>query len=115
MNISIVSLIGFLLIWGIPAILVLREILKMSNDEQQALLTEIKSVQFIFTVGFVVLGLLLVNVGWLLSLTALIYIGTIVLAIGGTVCAVQQWSAKKLKSIYIFFLVLCSLAIAFLY
>ncbi|MCP3738103.1 hypothetical protein [Rossellomorea sp. BNER] len=63
MNISIVSLIGFLLIWGIPSILVLREILKMSNDEQQALLTEIKSAQFIFTIGFVVLGLLLVNVG----------------------------------------------------
>jgi hypothetical protein len=96
LNLSVDILIGFLLIWGIPTIIVVKAFFKMSKDEQKSAITEFKSARFIFTIGFIFSGFFLSSLGRLVSLTALEIIGGTLSVIGGIVSAFQMWHQSKL-------------------
>lgn len=112
--INVDKLVGFLIIWCIPTFLVVRTYGKMNKEEQKEAITTFKSAQFIFTTGFMLMGLFLLSLGRLLSLTVLQGIGGILLIIGGGVCAVQVWHKEKIKSIIVLIVVLFSITLFFI-
>ncbi|ENQ3081227.1 hypothetical protein [Bacillus multifaciens] len=101
MHINIDKLVSFLIIWLIPLFSVLRRYFKMDKEEKNAALTTLKSPQFLFTRGIILLGLFLATLGRLLSIIVLQVIGCIPFIIGGVVYAVRTWQNRKGKSIII--------------
>ena len=101
MHINVEKLVSFLIIGLIPLFFVLRRYFKMDKEGKKAALTTLKSSQFLFTRGIILLGLFLVTLGRLLSIIVLQVIGCIPFIIGGTVYAVRTWQKTKGKSIII--------------
>lgn len=47
----------FVIMWGIPVFAVVRGYLKMDRDERNSAKSDFKRLDFIFTTGFLILGL----------------------------------------------------------
>ncbi|MGG2095173.1 hypothetical protein AB1283_21785 [Bacillus sp. S13(2024)] len=114
MYINIDKLVSFLIIWCIPTFSVVKTYEKMNKEERKKVIITFKSTQFIFTTGFMLMGLFLLSLGRLLSLTVLQGIGGILLVIGGSVCAVQVWHKEKVKSIIVLIVVLFAITLFFI-
>lgn len=69
---------------------------------------DFKIPHFIFTIGFLAVGLFIAQIGSILSINFINIIGTLILIIGGIVSAIDIWGRSKLKSM----LVLPLLAVA---
>src|SRR5690606_12412678 len=84
--------------WGIPILFIYRGYVKMDEKEKTDVKRSFKTPHFIFTVGFLIIGLFIAQLGNLLSLIVIKHIGTIILIIGGVVSIGDMWPRSKLKS-----------------
>ncbi|PAQ16033.1 hypothetical protein CD798_03040 [Bacillaceae bacterium SAOS 7] len=109
MNIDTGALVMFLIMWGIPTFMVVRGYLKMSEEEQREAMTDFKSPQFIFTVGFLVIGFLFAMLGDLLKVASMEIGGNSLMAIGGIVSIIRIWKINKLGSVLLFLLLLLAI------
>ena len=90
-----------LLVYGIPAVLVLRTYLTMSEGEQISVKKMVKSPRFIFTIGFLIAGSILAALGNALSFSTLKIVGLSLLVSGVIVTAISTWKSSKWKSMFI--------------
>ncbi|WP_158634047.1 hypothetical protein [Radiobacillus deserti] len=114
MTIESDRIVPFVIMWGIPIFIVMRTYLKMDEEDKKSAKRDFKKPFSIFTLGFIVIGAFLAQIASILSIEILNVAGTIILAVGGGVTAVDSWrSNNKWGSIYVSVLILG--AIYFLY
>lgn len=113
LKLDIDLMVTFLIIWGIPTFMVVREYLKMGKEDRKGAIDDFKTPGFIFTIVFVVVGAFLANLGNMLTVHIIKLVGIVLLAIGGIVLCVDTWRKNKLKGTLI--LLLISVSIFFLY
>ena len=113
MNLDFDRVMTFIIMWGIPIFMVLRTYLKMDNDEKTSAKNDFKKPRFIFTIGFVVIGLFLSQLGSIVSIKLINLIGIIMLVIGGILSTFDIWKSSKIKSMFVLILIIIS--IFFLY
>ncbi|KAB8136242.1 hypothetical protein F9U64_10430 [Gracilibacillus oryzae] len=97
----------FLIMWGIPAFMVIRGYLKMDDEDRKAVREDFTSPKFIFTIGFLVIGAFLERLGNITSIGLIRAPGMILLAVGGIITFLDLWGERKLRSLL--FLLLISL------
>jgi len=99
-------LVPILIMWGIPGLLVIRSYLKLSAEEKRSVIKEIKHPQQIFTVGFTLLGVFFTHLS-VIGLNDFVRIlGNVFLLIGGLVTMVVIWRISKIRSLFVFILML---------
>ncbi|PJO43398.1 hypothetical protein [Lysinibacillus xylanilyticus] len=59
----------FVIIWGIPAFMVVRGYLKMNTDDKKSAINDFMSRHFIFTIGFIVIGFFFTQLGTLFAVS----------------------------------------------
>ena len=101
MNVDTDSLVTFIIMWGIPTLMVVRVYLKMNPDDQKSAINDFKSSRFIFTIGFIVIGAFLAHVGFLFSVSIIEMIGIVFFTLGGIFSAFDAWKKSKTKSMFI--------------
>lgn len=101
--------VPFILMWGIPIFTVTITYLKMDTDDRDSAKSDFKTPQFIFTIGFLVIGLFLAQIGSILSIKIVNLIGIIILTVGGIVAAIDMWKQSKSKSLWIFLLIIIAI------
>lgn len=106
MNVNTDSLIPFILIWGIPIVMVVRAYLKMNPDDQRSAINDFESLHFILTIGFLVIGAFIAHVGILFSLRLIKIIGIIFFILGGIISAFDIWNKSKVRSVFMLVVVL---------
>lgn len=92
--------------WGIPSLLVISYYFKLSAEEKRSVIKEFKSPQLIFTVGFTLLGVFLTNIAAIGSNDFVRILGNVFLLIGGLVTMVVIWKVSKIRSLFVFILML---------
>lgn len=95
------SLISFLILWGIPTVMIVRKYLKMNWNDKKTAINHFRSHRFIFTTGFIVLGALFIHLGLLLTLSILKLIGFVFLALGGFLSTFNNWNKSKNKGVLV--------------
>lgn len=106
MSIESGRVVPFIIMWGIPTFMIIRAYLKMGEDDRNSVKGDFKKPRFIFTIGFVLIGLLLSQLGSIFSIELINVIGIIILAIGGLVSVIDIWKGNKIKSIISFLLLM---------
>ncbi|QDQ02372.1 hypothetical protein FOH38_18880 [Lysinibacillus fusiformis] len=101
MNIDTMSLVIFVITWGIPTVMVVRGYLKMNPDDKKLAMHDFKSRRFIFTIGFIVIGYFLTHVGTLFALSFIQLIGVTLMILGGILSMLTTWKKSKISSILI--------------
>ncbi|WP_106497283.1 hypothetical protein [Lentibacillus sp. Marseille-P4043] len=101
MNIDIDRVIPFLLMWGFPIFFMARAYAKMDTDERNDAKKDFKTPRFIFTIGFLTIGLFIAQVGSILSINLINTIGTLIFIIGGIVAVIDIWGRSKIKSMLV--------------
>ena len=109
LNVDTVSLVPFIIMWGIPTFMVVRAYLKMHTDDRKSAINDFMSARFIFTIGFIVIGGFVAHLGFLFSLNVIEIIGLVFFTLGGIFSAFDIWKKSKIKSVFI--LVIMSVAI----
>ena len=99
MNINTDSLVTFMLMWGIPAVMMSWAYFKMSKTDRKSAKEDFKSIPFIFAFGFGAGGIFLIHLGNLLTFDLLKIIGIGLLAIGGLYVTIDLWKTSKIKSL----------------
>ncbi|WP_062052279.1 hypothetical protein [Bacillus sp. JCM 19034] len=94
------SLMVFIIMWGVPSIMVIREYVKMDSNDIKEGKSDLLSRRFMLTGGLVMIGGFLTNLG--LITTSIIKVCVIViLIIGGIFSILNKWKQSKIKSIII--------------
>lgn len=109
MNITTDSLVTFLIMWGIPAFMVVRAYLKMDTDEKKSVIDDFSSRRFIFTIGLYITGSFLTHLSTVFPILIIKGMGLALLSIGGFISIVNVWKESKMKSLGL--LILLSLLI----
>ncbi|MFB5088173.1 hypothetical protein PGC35_13350 [Psychrobacillus sp. PGGUH221] len=99
------SLIPFIIIWGIPAFMVVRGYLKMNTEDKKSAINDFRSRRFILTIGFIVMGAFFAHLGSLFAIRMMELIGYVFLALGGFLSAINMWNKNKIKSVIILVLI----------
>ncbi|MEI3611869.1 hypothetical protein [Pseudogracilibacillus sp. SO30301A] len=94
-------MVPFILMWGIPIFIVMRAYLKLDTKDRNSAKKDFKTPNFIFTIGFLIIGLFLAQIGSIFSITIVNLIGIILLAVGGIVAGIDMWKTSKGKSIWV--------------
>ncbi|WP_456274690.1 hypothetical protein [Bacillus sp. AK031] len=89
----------FIFMWGIPAFMVIREFLKMSEEDKKSALNDFMSLRFIFTLGLMIAGTFFVHAGTLINSSMVKGIGIIFLVVGGFFSALDSWRRSRFRSI----------------
>lgn len=113
MNLDIDRVITFIIMWGIPIFMVVRTYFKMDKADKISAKDELKTPRFIFTIGFLFVGLFMSQLGSTLSIKIINIVGIIMLTIGGLIATIDIWKRSKIKSMLVPILVI--VAIFFLY
>lgn len=98
-----------LLLWGLPAFMVVRGYLKMDAEDKSSAMSDFKSPRFIFTFGFVLAGAFFAHAGLLFNMRTIQVAGFSLLMLGGILSVISIWKESKVRSVSI--LVVLSLAI----
>lgn len=85
----------------------------MDKEERDEAKEEFKKPRFIFSFGFILLGLLITQLGIVFRIDIISIIGIILFAIGGVVSIIDTWRTSKWRSLLIVLLLL--IAVYFLY
>ncbi|ASK63993.1 hypothetical protein CFK37_18440 [Virgibacillus phasianinus] len=101
MNIDVDSLMTLLILWGTPTFMVVRTYLKMDSDDRNSAKKDFKSLHFIFTIGFLVIGYFFASFGNLLALTIIKFLGIGLVIIGGIVSTIYKRRENKKRSLLI--------------
>ncbi|WP_249872661.1 hypothetical protein [Oceanobacillus saliphilus] len=112
MNIDIDRVIPFLFMWGFPIFFMVRAYVKMDTNDKNDVKRDFKTPHFIFTIGFLAVGLFIAQLGSIFSIHLINIVGTLILVIGGIVKAIDIWGRSKIKSLLV--PVLIAVAIFFL-
>lgn len=99
MTINTDSLVTFILIWGIPAVMMSWAYLKMDKADRKSAKEDFKSMPFIFAFGFGAGGIFLIHLGNLFTFDLLKIIGIGLLALGGLYVTIDLWKTSKIKSL----------------
>ncbi len=99
--IDTLSVVIFVIVWGIPAFMVVRGYLKMSTDDKKSAINDFMSRHFIFTIGFIVMGFFFIHLGTLFAVSIIRIIGIILMILGGIFSALTTWKESKIKSMLI--------------
>lgn len=89
----------FVIMWGIPAFAVVRGYLKMDKEERNSAKSDFQRPDFIFTVGFLLIGLFIAQIGSIFSLKIIKIVGLLIIAIGGIAATIDLWGRSKLRSL----------------
>lgn len=95
------SLISFIILWGIPTFMIVRKYLKMNTNDKKIAINDSRSHRFIFTTGFIVLGVLFIHLGLILTLCILKLIGFVFLTLGGFISILNKWNKNKNKGVLV--------------
>ncbi|MEK3955975.1 MULTISPECIES: hypothetical protein [unclassified Psychrobacillus] len=99
------SLIPFIIIWGLPAFMVVRRYFKMNTDDKKSAINDFRSCRFILTIGFIVMGTFFAHLGSLFAIRIMELIGIGFFALGGFLSAINLWNKNKIKSVIILVLI----------
>jgi len=91
----------FLIFWGCIIFMVVREYIKMSAEDRKSAIDDFKTPNFIFTIGFLVVGCFLATMGNAITFQSINMVGIVILGIGGIVSFITTWRENKIKSVYI--------------
>ncbi|CEG26399.1 hypothetical protein [Bacillus sp. B-jedd] len=105
MNITTDSLVVLCITLGIPTFMGIREYLKMDQDDKKTVMKDFRSPDFIFTIGFFVLGALLTQLGDLFTFSTIKGIGFVLIMISSIVSTFHTWKKSRFKSLIIFILI----------
>lgn len=105
--------VSFILLWGIPIFTVFIAYLKMDTDDRNSAKKDFKTPQFIFTIGFLVSGLFIAQIGSILAIEIVNLIGIIILAVGGIVAGIDMWKQSKSKSLWILLLTIIMMYVSY--
>ncbi|MGE7094309.1 hypothetical protein ACQKII_23340 [Lysinibacillus sp. NPDC048646] len=101
MRIDTMSLVIFVIIWGIPTFMVVRGYLKMNPDDKKSAMHDFRSRHFIVTIGFIVIGYFLTHVGTLFAVSIIQIIGVTLMILGGILSMLTRWKKSKISSMLI--------------
>lgn len=90
-----------LIFWGCIIFVIVRGYRKMNSDDRKSVINDLKRVDFILTIGFLVIGAFLATLASAFTVAYLKVIGIIFFCIGGVISFIMMWKVNKLKSIYI--------------
>ncbi|MGE7602470.1 hypothetical protein ACQKL5_08145 [Peribacillus sp. NPDC097675] len=93
------SIVTFIIMWGIPAFMVVRGYLKMNTDDRKSVVHDFRTPRFIFTIGLLIMGAFLTQLSIVFTIHAMKAIGIGLLSIGGIFSIVNLWKDSKIKSI----------------
>lgn len=110
MSIDTLSVVTFVIVWGIPAFMVVKGYLKLNSDDKKSAVSDFRSRHFIFTIGFIVIGFFLTHLGTLLAVSIMKIIGIVFMILGGICSVLTTWKKSKIRSMFI--LVLLSIIIS---
>ncbi|SHG38276.1 hypothetical protein [Ornithinibacillus halophilus] len=113
MSIDSGRLVPFFLMWGIPIFMVIRTYIKMDVNDRKSAKRDFRRPRFVFTIGLIVIGTLISQIGSILLLEIVNLVGIIILSIGGIVSVVGMWRENRIKSVFVFLII--TIAIYFLY
>lgn len=82
-----------------------REYVKMEPEDRKSAVGDFKTPNFIFTIGFLVIGAFLATLGNAITIYSLNIVGIVFMSIGGFVSFIQTWKENRFKSIYILSLI----------
>lgn len=91
----------FLIFWGCITFMVVREYIKMSAEDRKSARDDFKTPNFIFTIGFLVVGCFLATMGNAFTFGSINIVGIVFFGIGGVVSFITMWKESKMKSFYI--------------
>ena len=106
--------IPFFIMWGIPLFMMIRAYRKMDEKDRKSARKDFRSPGFIFTFGFLGLGLFIIQIGDILLIDIFKLIGIILLLVSAITMFFITWKEdSKIKSTIFLLLVITS--IYFLY
>lgn len=95
------SIVTFVILWGIPTFMVVRGYLKMNTDDKKSAINDFKSRHFILTYGFTIVGFFFLHIGTLFAVSLVKITGLVLMILGGIFSASTTWKNSKIKSILI--------------
>ncbi|MCK1996027.1 hypothetical protein MPH47_02085 [Psychrobacillus psychrodurans] len=104
-NMDADSLIPFIVIWGLPAFIVVRTYFKMNTDDKKSAINDFRSCRFVLTIGFIVMGTFFAHLGSLFAIRIMELIGIGFFTLGGFLSAINLWNKNKTKSVIILVLI----------
>ncbi|MFE3576807.1 hypothetical protein [Lysinibacillus sp. NPDC059133] len=110
MIIDTLSVVIFVIVWGIPVFMVVRGYLKMNTYDKKSAINDFRSRHFIFTIGFMVIGLFFTHLGTLFAVSIIRIIGIVLMILGGIFSVLTTWKESKIRSMLI--LILLSIIIS---
>ncbi|MCL1698179.1 MULTISPECIES: hypothetical protein [unclassified Lysinibacillus] len=97
MIIGTMSVVIFMIVWGIPAFMVVRGYLKMNTDDKKSAINDFRSRHFIFTIGFIVIGFFFTHLGMLFAVSIIRIIGIPLMILGGIFSALTTSKESKIR------------------
>ncbi|MGN4128192.1 hypothetical protein ACMGD3_24770 [Lysinibacillus sphaericus] len=111
MRVDIMSLVNFVIIWGIPTFMVVRGYLKMNTDDRKSAMHDFRSRHFIFTIGFIVIGSFFAHLGTLFGVSIMKIMGIALMFLGGILSMLTIWKKSKIRSLLILVILAISIYI----
>jgi len=91
----------FLIFWGCITFMVVQEYMKMHAEDRESAINAFKTPNFIFTIGFLVVGAFLATLGNAFTVHIIKIVGIVFFGLGGIISFIFMWRENKIKSISI--------------
>ncbi|MGE6204526.1 hypothetical protein [Guptibacillus hwajinpoensis] len=99
MNSTIDSIVTISLLYGIPAIAVLTRYIRMNAEEKREVRESFGTLEFICTVGFLIIGAFLLSVGNVFDFFIVKVMGLVFIVPGAILMTISVWKKSKKRSI----------------
>ena len=93
------SLVIFMIMWGMPAFMIVRSYFKMNTDDRKSVIHDFRTRRFIFTIGLFTFGAFLTHLSTVFPIYIIKGMGIALLSLGGIISVVNIWKESKMKSI----------------
>src|SRR5699024_5804692 len=100
----------FLISWGCITFMGDQEYMKMHAEDRESAIDDFKTPNFIFTIGFSVVGAFLATLGKAFTGSIIIAVGIIFSGLGGITSFIFMWRENKIKSISILSLTIIAIS-----
>ena len=92
-----IQVLFLILIWVLPALLMMNTYVKMNESEKQSFKSELKQPIAFFTVGFSLFGLLISLSGIILAIKWMQHLGVIMVFVSWFTISIVSWKRGKIK------------------
>ena len=99
MGVDVESLVTIIILWGIPTGIVVWRYIYMSDEDRKSAMKELRSWQFMSTIGLLTVGVLLLTTWSLWNHHILVVLGLSSLSLSAFFIVLRTWGKSKISSI----------------